>query len=228
MGKRLISWILYIVSAILLLLAMVGCGEKEAKKELWQILEEAQYDRYKPKLDYVVEKYGDMFEMDVYGQITCTNPEYKDWDISGDSGSDNFAIRLRRDDLEGYIHEVVEPVLGECKVYITDGTSSTLDMDAEIEEFFTYDQALIWCRIYVPFTEDYEAQWRTLMRALIKRECNIAVLDIVYVDREQYEQFDRSDINMANGPQNYEICLDAHFYNEYGLYGFKWRLPEED
>lgn len=67
-----------VILAVSLLLALTaGCRHTE-DKPLWQRLEEAQYNRYKPRLDYMVEKYGDMFTMDVYGEVYCTDPEYRD------------------------------------------------------------------------------------------------------------------------------------------------------
>ena len=119
--------VIFIIAALLLLTA-AGCG---SDKELWEVLEEQQYNSYKPRLDHMVEKYGDMFEMDIYGTVTCTDPEYKDWRIACDGASDNFSIRLRRDDLELFIKEIAEPIFGECKVYVTRGRTSTLDMDAD-------------------------------------------------------------------------------------------------
>ena len=90
---------LAMIFAVSLLLTMaVGCHHTK-DKPIWEQLEEAQYNSYKPRLDHMIEKYGDMFEMDVYGTITCTEPEYKDWRIACDatdnySAVDNFAIRL--------------------------------------------------------------------------------------------------------------------------------------
>ena len=65
--------IIVFIIATLLLITAAGCGNG---KELWEILENAQYNKYKPRLDHMVKKYGDMFMMDVYGTVTCTNPEY--------------------------------------------------------------------------------------------------------------------------------------------------------
>ncbi len=207
-----------------LLLLMVGCGEK---KELWQILEEKQYDQYKPGLDNMVEKYGDMFEMDVYGSVSCTDPKYKDWLISCDNATDNFAIRLRRDDIEQFIKEIAEPIFGECKVYVTMGARSTLDMDAEIEEFFTYKRSLIWCRIYVPYNEDYKAQGVAFIDAISDKGYKLSPLDVLYVDQERYEQVDRSDIDLSTAPKGYQILLDAKYDSASEEFWFEWKEAEE-
>ena len=119
---------IFVVS--LLLVLTTGCQHTE-DKPLWERLEEEQYNSYKPRLDYMVEKYGDMFEMNVYGDVYCTEPEYHKWRIrlGGDtdgSTTDNFSVRLRRDDIEVFIQEIAEPILGECKVYVCDGFPSKL------------------------------------------------------------------------------------------------------
>lgn len=102
------------MAVVLLLTLLTACAGEE--KPLWPRLEEAQYNHYKPRLDHMVEKYGDMFEMDVYGTLFYTDPAYKDWIIGlggeEDTITDNFAIRLRRDDIEAFLAEIAEPILG--------------------------------------------------------------------------------------------------------------------
>lgn len=215
--------VIFVVVALLLLTA-AGCG---SDKELWEVLEEQQYNSYKPRLDHMVEKYGDMFEMDIYGTVTCTDPEYKDWRIACDGASDNFSIRLRRDDLELFIKEIAEPIFGECKVYVTRGRTSTLDMDADTEEFFTYKYALVSCWIYVPYSDDYQAQGEAFMATIVERGYKLFLLDILYVDAEQYEEVDRSEINFAKKPDGYQFRLDAWFDDGYEKFSFKWEEAEE-
>ena len=166
--KRKWRIVIFLIAAFLLITA-AGCG---SDKELWEILEDAQYNRYKPRLDHMVEKYGDMFTMNVYGAVYCTNQEYKDWDIgiggnADGATTDNFAIRLRRDDLEEFMMEIAKPIFGQCKVYIHDGFPSTLDADADIEDFFTYNDqwGLVDYYIYVPYSEDYQKQGGNVRRS---------------------------------------------------------------
>lgn len=220
MQKRIVIFII----TVLLLLTAAGCG---SDKELWKVLEEQQYNSYKPRLDHMVEKYGDMFEMDIYGTVTCTDPEYKDWRIACDGASDNFSIRLRRDDLELFIKEIAEPIFGECKVYVTRGRTSTLDMDADTEEYFTYKYALVSCWTYVPYSDDYQAQGEAFMATIVERGYKLFLLDILYVDAEQYEQVDRSGINFAKKPDGYQFRLDAWFDDGYEKFSFKWEGAEE-
>ena len=218
-----------LLAAVLVMITAAGCGSDKA---LWEILEDAQYNKYKPRLDHMVKKYGDMFTMNVYGEVYCTDPEYHGWNIriGGDTDgttTDNFAIRLRRDDIELFIQEIAEPIFGECKIYATDGFPSKLDVDADTEDFFTYKQGLVSCWIYVPYSEDYQVQGEAFMDAILERNYKLWMLDVLYYDEEQYEQTDRDWINLGVGPKGYQFRLVADFDDSARKFTFKWRGPEE-
>lgn len=223
--------ILYLLLVILLLLMMGGCQVNQTP--LWQRLEDDQYNTYKPRLDYMVEKYGDMFEMNVYGDVYCTDPEYHNWRIriSGDnvdaSTIDNFSIRLKRDDIELFIQKIAEPILGECKVYVCDGFSSKLNADTDTEDFFTYKQGLVSCWIYVPYSEDYQAQGEAFIEALLERNYKLWMLNVLYYDEEQYEQASRELVNLGVGPKGYQVRLVAGFDNAVEKFDVEWRREKE-
>lgn len=221
------------IFAVSLLLTMaVGCHHTE-DKPLWEQLEEEQYSSYKPMLDHMVEKYGDMFEMNVYGDVYCTDSEYHGWRIriTGDnvdaSTIDNFSIRLRRDDIELFIYEIAKPIFEECKVYVCDGFSSKLDVDADTEEFFTYKQGLVHCWIYVPYNEDYKTQGEAFMTAILERDYKLWMLDVLYYDKEEYEQVDRYWINLGLGPKGYQVRLVASYDNTAKKFDAGWRESNE-
>lgn len=204
------------IFAVSLLLTMaVGCQHTE-DKPLWEQLEEEQYNSYKPMLDHMIDKYGNMFEMNVYGDVYCTDSEYRSWRIriAGDNDDastiDNFSIRLRRDDIELFIQEIAEPILGECKVYVYDGFPSKLDADAEPEDFFTYKQGLVSCCIYVPYNEDYQLQGEAFMTAILDCNYKMQLLDILYAEAEQYAQVDRDGITPGYFPGGYKSRFEPH------------------
>ena len=207
---------IFLIIALLMITA-AGCG---SDKELWEVLEEQQYNRYKPRLDHMVKKYGDMFTMDVYGTVFCTDPEYKDWDLDCDAGSDNFAIRLRRDDLEQFMREIAEPIFGQCKVYVTDGLCCTLDVDADIEDFFTYNDkwGVVEYYIYVPYSEDYQTQGETFMATLKSQRYTLMYLNIVFYEEEAYEQTVRPG-KFEYPPEGYRFKLQSGLYDEWN---YKW------
>ena len=221
---------LAIFAVSLLLVLTAGCRHTE-DKPLWERLEEEQYDSYKPRLDYMVEKYGDMFEMNVYGDVYCTEPEYHRWRIrlGGDTDgftTDNFSIRLRRDDIEVFIQEIAEPIFGECKVYVCGGFPSKLDEDADTEDFFTYERALVYCWIYVPYNEDYQEHGETFLTTMLEHDYKLWMLDVLYYDEEQYEQVDRDWVNLGLGPKGYQFRLVASYDNTAEKFDIEWRGNE--
>jgi len=225
--------VIFIIAALLLITA-VGCGSDEP---LWKVLEEQQYNSYKPRLDHMVEKYGDMFEMDIYGTVTCTDPEYKDWRIACDgasgsySGIDNFAIRLRRDDLELFMQEIAEPIFGKCKVYVVDGGRSILDTDAEIEDFFTYALDLVQYAIWVPYTEGYQSLADELIETIMECEYKLH-FNLMFIEEEWYDDVSR---DWRYGyPDKYKYRLEVLYQGDYkmgpdyyGGYGKIWKEGED-
>ena len=95
---------LAIFAVSLLLVLTTGCRHTE-DKPLWQQLDEAQYNRYKPRLDHMIEKYGEEFTMDNYG--TVFSVEHPDWNFNvkylEQKGCivDNYIVFLRRDEING-------------------------------------------------------------------------------------------------------------------------------
>lgn len=211
--------------AVLLVLLTACAGEE---KPLWQRLEEAQYDRYRPRLDHMTAKYGDRFEMNVYGTVSCTDPAYQDWGIhissEGDTLIDDFAVRLRRDDIEAFIASLAEPIFGECRVYVFDGSDSVLDGDAAVEEFFTYKRGLVDCRICVPIGGDCRERGEALVAAIESRGYRMAQLDVLFFDAAQYAQADREAVSAWKVPEGYRTRLDVNWrYSDGALDSCVWR-----
>ena len=100
-------------------------------------------------------------------------------------------------------------------------------MDADAEEFFTYKYGLVGCWIYAPYSEDYQAQGEAFMAAILEHDYNLFLLDILYVDKEQYEQVSRSGIKLAGEPEGYQFRLDAWFDDGYKKFSFKWERAED-
>lgn len=202
--------------AVFLLLALAaGCQRPEAKP-LWQRLEDAQYNRYKPRLNHMVEKYGDMFTMDVYGEVYCTNPEYKDWHIGIGGEGDDFAIRLRRDELEAFMMEIAQPIFGQCKVYIHGGYPNALGADAKLEDFFTYNDewGLVDYCVYVPYSEEYQQQGEAFIEALKARRYTLSNLNILFVEEDVYPQAGRERGTFGELPEGYRFRLHSGHYDK--------------
>lgn len=73
------------------------------------------------------------------------------------------------------MQEIAEPVFGECKVHLTGSLASTLDVDAETKDFFSYKNPfsgdnvlLLSYRICVPYCEDYRERADTFAQTLLE------------------------------------------------------------
>jgi len=220
-----VNWrrVIPLLTTAALLLLPAGCRPRE-DKPLWQQLEEAQYDRYRPRLDHMVEKYGDRFEMDVYGAVTCTEPEYQDWQIRIDGDTDNFAVRLRRDDLEASLLELAQPIFGPCQVYVAGGLPSALGDEAEVQDFLT--DGRVEYRVYVPYSDAYEAQGEAFTAALEDRGYALAGLEVLFFEERLYDQAGRGGplpegyrfrLTLGrDGPEWTENTALAHMAEKYG------------
>ena len=110
-----------IFAVSLLLVLTTGCRHTE-DKPLWERLDEAQYNRYKPRLDHMIEKYGEEFTMDNYG--TVFSVEHPDWDFNvkylEQKGCivDNYIVFLRRDEIRSEIEPILTDIYGDCKISV--------------------------------------------------------------------------------------------------------------
>ena len=103
---------LAILAVSLLLVLTTGCQHSE-DKPLWERLDEAQYNRYKPRLDHMIEKYGEEFTM-----------EHLDWNFNvkylEQKGCivDNYIVFLRRDEIKSEIEPILTDIYGNCKISV--------------------------------------------------------------------------------------------------------------
>ena len=110
-----------IFAVSLLLVLTTGCRHTE-DKPLWERLDEAQYNRYKLRLDHMIEKYGEEFTMDNYG--TVFSVEHPDWSFnvkySEQKGCivDNYIVFLRRDEIKSEIEPILTDIYGVCKISV--------------------------------------------------------------------------------------------------------------
>lgn len=103
---------------------------------------------------------------------------------------------------------------------MTDGYVCTLDANAELEDFFTYNEqwgVVEYC-IYVPYSDDYQTQGRALVDALKGRGYTLSSLDVLVLDEELYKQVD-STARFGKLPEGYRFRLKSGHYDEWH---FKW------
>lgn len=112
---------LAVFAVSLLLVLTTGCRHTE-DKPLWERLDEAQYNRYKPRLDHMVEKYGEEFTMDNYG--TVFSVEHPDWSFHvkylEQKGCivDNYIVFLRRDEIKEDIEKILADIYENFKISV--------------------------------------------------------------------------------------------------------------
>lgn len=109
------------------------------EKPLWERLDEAQYNGYKPLLDYMCDKYGEEFTMDNYG--TVFSVEHPDWSFNVDYLEqsscirDNYIVYIRRDEIKEIVASILSDIYKECKISILPEwyapSNSTKDTTAE-------------------------------------------------------------------------------------------------
>lgn len=126
------------VTIFLLLLVTVGCQHSK-DKPLWERLDQAQYDRYKPRLEHMIEKYGEEFTMDNYG--TVFSVEHPEWSFNvkyleqSSCIRDNYIVFIRRDEIKEIITNILSDIYGELKISVLPEwyapSDSTKDTTAE-------------------------------------------------------------------------------------------------
>lgn len=185
--------VIFIIAALLLLTA-AACG---SDKPLWEQLEDLQYSSYTPRLRFLTKKYGDIFEMDVYGQITSTLLEYHgvDFEVEFNENTfkyeDNFLIQYRRDEIEGYLYEILEPVIGECKIYV-EGIRTSLPKDALLEDILTHERHIIKLNVCIPLTDEYQSCANEVIETFSNQNYIFSTLEILFFDTEQYDKVERN------------------------------------
>ena len=146
-------------------------------KQLWQVLEDMQYSSYAPRLRFLTKKYGDIFEMDVYGQITSTLSFDVEFNTETLQYEENFLVQYRREEIEAFLQEKISPVIGNCKIYVG-GTRSSLPKDAEIEDIVENEKFIVKPVICIPFSDDYQSHAFELIEELSNQGYKLSTKEI--------------------------------------------------
>ena len=87
-----------------------------------QIADYMYHSRTDPKLEYLVEKYGDEFVATEYGSIQSTR--FSDfyvnveWYEEEKNYKDDYIVYLRKQELESILIPIAEPIFGKCKLFV--------------------------------------------------------------------------------------------------------------
>ena len=164
-------------------------------KPLWKQLVEQQYNRFKPRLDYMVEKYGEEFTMTEYG--TVFSVEHPDWvpGISYNSTTglfeDNYVFRLKRDELESIMMDIAEPIWGECKIYLDESPYTSLGADSTAEELLSKAKSSYMLYVVQTNFGNDEALLKTFLERILAERYQVSTIIALFAEHDVFGDIQR-------------------------------------
>lgn len=220
------------IFAVSLLLTMaVGCQHTE-DKPLWERLDEAQYNRYKPRLDHMIEKYGEEFTMDNYG--TVFSVEHPDWSFNvkyieqSSCIRDNYIVFIRRDEIKEIVTNILSDIYGDCKVSVLPEwyapSNSTKDTTAE-ELLSAATQGEGNCMVVVCYTtadvETRDDDFLQAIKALQDNECCFTFA-IRYTNTEIFSQIPDNHYCAFPIDMEHYYCITRSYMWGKNPLGYEW------
>lgn len=231
---------IFILSALVVGVLILGGGRlimgdsKKESKPLYEIIEDAVYATYQPRLKYLQDKYGDEFIMSEYGGVFSTRfpnmQVYLSWDKEEGSYRDYYIVYLRQEELKEALLPIVEPIYFECKIFIDAYTVCPSDMtkDTTAEQLLEttkIDQPLVQLSIFT--TKDFEekdADLERFIKAIQSKKYAVAV-NITYLSAENY-----AIINNDNNSSDM-VKKEGFYFWEGNLditpEAFRWRFRDQ-
>ena len=127
-GKRRLVIFLCAAAVILVAAGIVRVKLHPPRPLHEQIADYMYHSRTDPKLEYLIEKYGDEFVATEYGSIQSTRfPGLYvrlRWSEEAQTYTDNYIVYLRREDLRAILAPTVQEIYDDCKVFIAPYTPS--------------------------------------------------------------------------------------------------------
>ena len=141
-GKRRLVIFLCAAAVILVAAGIVRVKLHPPRPLHEQIADYMYHSRTDPKLEYLIEKYGDEFVATEYGSIQSTRfPGLYvrlRWSEEAQTYTDNYIVYLRREDLRAILAPTVQEIYDDCKVFIAPYTPSPdFDKNTTAEELLT-------------------------------------------------------------------------------------------
>lgn len=96
-------------------------------------------------------------------------------------------IQYRRDEIEGYLYRILEPVIGECKIY-AEGIQTSLPKDALLEDILTHEKL----NVCIPFTDEYQSCANEVIETFFNQNYIFSTLEILFFDTERYDKVERN------------------------------------
>ena len=214
-GKRRLVIFLCAAAVILVAAGIVRVKLHPPRPLHEQIADYMYHSRTDPKLEYLVEKYGDEFVATEYGSIQSTRFPglYVNlrWSEEDQTYIDNSIVYLRREDLRAILAPTVQEIYDDCKVFIAPYTPSPdFDKNTTAEELLTTfgmgrnPVVSLWI-----YTKDDTVGKDTDMQQLTSKIQAMGYsvdVGVYYLSEENYEVVNEDDY------LNYNIGVHQDFY----------------
>ena len=211
-GKRRL--VIFLCAAAVILVA-AGIVRVKLHPPHEQIADYMYHSRTDPKLEYLIEKYGDEFVATEYGSIQSTRfPGLYvrlRWSEEAQTYTDNYIVYLRREDLRAILAPTVQEIYDDCKVFIAPYTPSPdFDKNTTAEELLTTfgmgrnPVVSLWI-----YTKDDTVGKDTDMQQLTSKIQAMGYsvdVGVYYLSEENYEVVNEDDY------LNYNIGAHQDFY----------------
>lgn len=164
----------------------------------------AQHNRYKPRIDYMIEKYGEEFTMDDYGIVTSA--KHPSWSLDvryierEECYMDDYIILLRRNEMQKIMAEILLGVYEQCKVFVYSeqcapkGSSRNTTADDLLRSGAQGNASCIG--VYCYTFKSPQSRGRDLERAVqtIAERGYGLHLQVVYVNKEIFNQITSQNV----------------------------------
>lgn len=193
-----------------------------------QIADYMYHSRTDPKLEYLVEKYGDEFVATEYGSIQSTR--FSDfyvnveWYEEEKNYKDDYIVYLRKQELESILIPIAEPIFGKCKLFVISygDCPSNYGKDTSALELLGTSEEYPLVQVCVYTTKDANQRDEDMQKwteALQERRYFVCA-NIDYLSSETYDKVEQKSYQYINGDDDY-ICRGSAFISPDN---FKWRF----
>lgn len=151
---------------------------------------------------YMQKKYGEKFEGEyIVDNSIYVHPKAKpEWhavvEVYSENGltyfGDNYVGYLKKAELEKYIYELIEPIYGDCKVYIHPYGFALDDSWNKGTDMRTYESTGMY-NAYI-FTskqaESIEEDFKRTCENFINKDLHVGDLSVTYIKKEEFDKFE--------------------------------------
>lgn len=214
------------------LLIAVEVFVNEDDSPLHEQIADSMYHSYTaPKLEYLIEKYGDEFVATEYGSILSTRfPNfyvYLAWSKEEQTYQDDYIVYLRKESLENILSSTASPILGKFKLFVDSyGVSpSYLGKDSTAEDLLkvgSEDGPIVQIHIFTTKAPEQKEEDMQRFAESIQEQGYSVSVTIEYLSEENFHM-----VNIDN--YGNDITLDENFYKYWGSAritpeDFQWRF----